>query len=266
MFNLLRRLAARHAFFLLFSLALLGGFQYFICAAVSSVNVSGVLEELMKSLPPFMRSLVGDQFFAGLTTRGILAFGWNHPIALALGTAIGIVLAARAIAGEIESGVLELLLSQPLSRMSYFLAHTTFAIFSLAVLSISGVAGTFIGQEVFGLEPFETGALLKLALNFFLLHCAWFALTMAFSVVGRESGRVSTAGFLVALVSYVVQVIGKLWPPSAFLLPYSLHSYYSPQAILVENTTQGKPLFVLFSISLICTGFAAWRFRRRDIP
>lgn len=266
MLNLLRHLTARHSVFLIFSLALLGGFEYLMCAAVATVNVRGAIEELMKSVPPVVQAMVGNEFFAGLTTRGILAFGWNHPVAQALGAAVAIVLATRAVAGEIESGVMELLLSQPLSRTRYFIAQTSFAMLALATLSLVGALGTLIGQKFFRLEMFDTLSLLKLGLNFFLLQSAWFSLTLLLSVFGRESGRVASAAFLLALSSYLVQAIGTLWPAAAFLLPYSLYTYYSPQAVLVQNTLAGKSIAVLCSVVLICVGTAAWRFQRRDIP
>jgi ABC-type transport system involved in multi-copper enzyme maturation permease subunit len=57
-----------------------------------------------------------------------------------------------------------------------------------------------------------------------------------------------------------------LWAPAAFLLPYTLHSYYSPQAILVEQSPIGKSLLILLGVSALCLGFAVWRFQRRDIP
>jgi hypothetical protein len=93
MLNLLRRLAARHAAFLLICSVLLGLFELLMCAIVSTMNLSGAFNELMKSAPAFLRSMIGEEFLGGLTTRGILAFGWNHPIAQALGTAVAIVLA-----------------------------------------------------------------------------------------------------------------------------------------------------------------------------
>lgn len=264
--NLLGRLAGRHAIFLAFSIVLLAGFEYLICVIVSTVNVSGAIEELMKFIPPFLSSLVSEQLFAGLTSRGILAFGWNHPIPQALGAAVAIVLATRAVAGEVESGVMELLLSQPFSRMSYMAAQTSFGFMSLALLSLAGVAGTTIGQEYFELGLFNSAALLKLALNYFLLQSTWFAITLVFSVFGRESGRVASAAFLLALISYFVNVIGTLWSDATFLLPYSLHAYYSPQAILVQGTLAAKSVLVLSGVLIACIGFAAWRFQRRDIP
>lgn len=266
MLNLLRRLAARHATFLAISMILFGGFEFLMCVLVITVNISGAVGEIMKSLPPSIQSMLGEEFLGGLTTRGILAFGWNHPIAQALGTAMAIVLGTRGFAGEIESGTMELLLSQPLSRMSYFFTQTLFAVSALAALSLAGVVGTIIGQNVFELARFEVRTLLELAFNFFLLQSAWFGITLAFSVFGRESGRVASAAFFLALISYLVQAIGRLWPAAAFLLPYSLHNYYSPQAMLVESRPMGKSLLVLFSVLVLSVGFAAWRFQRRDIP
>jgi ABC-2 type transport system permease protein len=264
--NLLRRLTARHALFLSITIVLFGGFQFLICAIISTVDVGSAIQDLMKSIPPLMRSAVGEEFFAGFTTRGILAFGWDHPIAQALGTAAAIVLGTRAIAGEIEGGVMELVLSQPISRANYLAGQILFAVLALTLLTLGGLAGTIIGQGLFQIEALGSGALLKLGLNFILLQCAWYGISLAFSVLGREGGRVATASFLVALSSYIVNVISKLWTKAAFLLPYALHTYYSPRETLVENTLDGKSVVVLCAVFFICIGFATWRFQRRDIP
>jgi ABC-2 type transport system permease protein len=266
MFNLFRRLAARHAMFVLICTLIFTAFEFLICGLVSTIDVSAVLQEVRKYAPPVMQSMLGEEFFGNLTSRGLLAFGWNHPIALSLGAAIAIVLASRAIAGEIESGMMELVLSQPVSRMKYLLSHVGFASAALLALSLGGAAGTMAGQNFYGLRVFESSAVLKLAMNYFLLQFSWFALTLALSVFGREGGRVSGAAFLIALMSYIFQVIGKLLPSAAFVLPYSLYNYYSPQAILVESKSGVGSFSVLFAFSALCLGFAMWRFERRDIP
>jgi len=35
--------------------------------------------------------MIENQLLGGLSNRGILAFGWNHPVAQALGTALAII-------------------------------------------------------------------------------------------------------------------------------------------------------------------------------
>src|SRR5262245_23994751 len=264
--NLLRHLAARHAPFLVASAALLAAFQFLICAAVGSVDVSGAFEALVRSLPPLLQEIVSSQLFGGFTARGLLAFGWSHPITHALGSAVAIVLAARAVAGESETGAIELLLSQPLSRGAYFAAHVGFALAAIASLSAAGVLGTVIGQGVFGIERFALGSLLRLALDYALLLGAIFGITLVLSAFGREGGRVASAGFLIVLVSYFGEAIGRLWNRAAFIRPWTLHEYFAPNDILVRGVGIARLAAVLGSVlaaSLVLT----WaRFRSRDVP
>jgi len=264
--NLLRHLASRQGPFLALCSALFALFHFLICAAVSSANVGAALEALMHSLPPLLQNLVTTQFFGGLSERGLVAFGWNHPVSHAIGTAVAIVLAARAVAGEIESGAAELLFSQPLARGTYCGTHVLFALLSLGLLSLAGVVGTSLGQAAFDMPLFGAGALLTLALDFFLLQSAWYGIALAFSSYGHEGGRVAGIGFLLAVVSFFAQAIGRLWSAAAFVLPWTLHHYFSPQTILVENGSPWRLFLMLFAVTSAGIALAAWRFRRRDLP
>ncbi len=264
--NLLRHLAVRHAPFLVASAILLAAFQFLIAAAVGSVDVSGAVETLVRSLPPLLQEIVSSQLFGGFTSRGLLAFGWSHPVTHALGSAVAIVLAARAIAGESETGAIELLLSQPLSRGAYFAAHAGFALAAIAGLSAAGVLGTVVGQRVFGIERFGGGPLLRLALAYALLQGAVFGLTLLLSAFGREGGRVASGGFLIVLVSYFGEAIGRLWGRAAFIRPWTLHDYFPPNDILVRGLGIARPAAVLGSVLALSLLLAWARFRTRDVP
>ncbi len=266
MANLLKRLWARHGRFLAATAAALAGFQFVLCAIVSSVDVPRILGELMKNVPPLMRTLIEQQFFGGLNSAGLLAFGWNHPIALALGAVVAISLAVRASAGEIESGAMELLLSQPISRGRYLGGQIGFALSSLAGMSVMGAAGTFIGQKAFALQAIPPGALLLLAANFFLLQCVWFGISLLFSVFGREAGRVAFLGFLLALASYFLQVTAQLWVKAAFLLPLSVNAYYSPRDIITRQAIPAKSIAILVGLTAAGLAAASWRFHKADLP
>ena len=266
-FNLFKHLAARHGIFVVINAILLAGFEFLICAVVSTIDIPSVLGEIMKNIPPLMRSLIEQQIFGGgFNSKGMLAFGWNHPIALAIGAAVAIVLATRALAGEIENGAIEFLLSQPISRYGYFTANVIFAILALAALSLIGASGTLIGQQTYGLRAFDYLIMLKLVLNYFLLNLVWYGVTLAISVFGREAGRVAFTGFLLALISYLIQVIGQFWSAAEFLLPYTVNTYYSSKQILLENCLQAKSIGVLISVTLVSLCAGAWRLMKRDIP
>jgi len=152
---------------------------------------------------------------AGATDNAMLAFGWNHPITHIIGTAVAITLGARAVAGEIENGAIELVLAQPVSRAHYLTAHILFAAFAILSIAVLGVLATAIGQRVFALEPFPPARLALLLLAFLLLQLAIFAITLIASTFGREGGRAALAGLFVAVVSYMVGAIASLGRASA---------------------------------------------------
>jgi ABC-2 type transport system permease protein len=266
MLNLVRRLTARYSIFLTVNLVLLAGFEFLLCLIVSTLNLPALLADVVNKVPPLLRAFMEQQFVGGLGAAGLLAYGWTHPIALAVGAAAAIVLAARAVAGEVEAGTLELVLSQPLSRARYFAGQVLFALSALAALSLGGAAGTFIGQKAFHLEALSGGTLFRLALNYFLLQAAWYGLVLLLSVFGREAGRVAFAGFILALTSYLLQVVAQVWSRAAFLLPYSLNAYYSPQEIFLRHVIPAKSVLVLLGLTVLGLGLALAKFERRDIP
>lgn len=263
--NLLGRLARRYGVFLGVATAVMAGFEFVLCAVVSTINVPALLAEITKSLPPLMKDLIA-QYIGGFGPADLLAFGWNHPVALAIGGAVAVVLASRAVAGEIEAGTLELVLSQPISRSRYFAAQAVFGLTALAVLSLAGGLASWLGQRAYGLHALDLATLARLAANYLLLQAAWFGLTLLVSVFGREAGRVALTGFLVALLSYLVEVVAQMWPRAAFLLPYSPNAYHDPRLILKMGALPGKSVAVLGGLAVLGAALALMRFRRRDIP
>ncbi len=266
MTNLLRHLAARHAVFVLASGLLLGAFEWLISAVVSTVDVSGALGAVVQSLPPMMQTLVEQQLFGGFSKTSLLAFGWAHPIAQAVGAAVAIVLATDAVAGASENGTIELALAQPISRRDHLAAHVACGGVALAAVTVLGLAGTLAGGRFYGLEPFRAGALARLALDYLALEAAVFGLTLMASAFGREGSRVSLFGFLCALLSYLVHVIGTMWDAWKPLVPWTLHAYYVPRDILVDGAGVARPAATLFAIALGATLVAWARFRTRDLP
>lgn len=264
--NLLRLLLARHAAYVLVSGLLLGGFQWLICAVVASTDVTGALGTLVQSLPPMVQSMVSEQFFGGFSKTSLLAFGWAHPIAQAVGAGLAVVLATQAVAGESEAGTIELTLGQPIARHTYLAAHVVFAFAVLAFVTLAGLAGTLAGGRFYGLEPFRLAALARLGLDYLALQVALFGLALMFSTFGREGSRVALFGFLCALVSCLVHVIGTMWDGWALLVPFTLHAYYVPKDILVGGVGVARPVAILLAVALGGLLVAWGRFHRRDLP
>jgi ABC-2 type transport system permease protein len=258
MTNLLRRLAARHRVFLIACAVVLAAFQLLMCAIVSTVDVGTAMEQILVFAPPALRPFI-EQSMIG-SSQGMLAFAWNHPITHALVTAVAITLAARAIAGEVEHGAIELILAQPISRTRYFAAHATFGVSAIALITVSGVLGSILGRQLFALAPLGLSSAWRLSVNLVL------SVTLLVSSFGREGGQAAIAGVLLAVVSYLIEVVSSMWSAAAFLHPYALHSYYDPRRILIEGQLPPAALPALAAFIAV-TGAAAFiRFQRRDLP
>lgn len=261
--NILRHLFRRNAWFTAVCALLLSGFEYLLCAILATIDVSAGLQSILASAPPYLRSMMGERL---MELANLKVFGWSHPAAQAVGAALAIVLGARVVAGEIENGAVELVMSQPISRATYTLAHVTHGSVALLLVSFAGVAGTFAGQNVYDIEKFATPALLLLGLNYFLLQLAWFAVTLAFSAFARESGRVASTLFVIALVAFIVRAIGDLWDRTSWALPYTFYNYFSPKEILVDRAADLRDFVVLAIVSLIALAIGTAQFQRRDLP
>ena len=108
------------------------------------------MESLIQSgiIPEAFLRLLGSSVF-GLDAA--IALGVGHPIAIALQVVYPVGFAAAAIAGERQSGTLEVLLARPVSRRTVFVTLLV-AILGIAVVtSAAAVLGTVIGSAAYGL-------------------------------------------------------------------------------------------------------------------
>ena len=265
MINIIRRQLERNWVFLAAVMLVLGGFEFLICAMVSTVNVEEMFTQMAANLPPLFRAMI-EQNMPGGTPAGVLSFGWNHPVAHALLAAVPITLAAQAIAGEVESGAIELVLAQPISRARYFAAHAAFGAAALAAVLAAGLLGTALGQAVYSLDAFGWPRLAGLFANGLLLQATLYALTLAVSAFGREAGRVALVGVLIAVVSYLVNAVATLWDKAQFAKPWSLHHYFDPREVLVNGHLAAASVVTLSAIALAAIAAAFIRFERRDLP
>ena len=264
MLNVMRRQLERNRVFLLAALLVLAGFELLVCAMVASVDVESAFGQMTQFAPPVFRAMI-EQSLMGGSPAAVLAFGWNHPVVHALLSAVAITLPARAIAGEVENGAIELVLAQPLSRGRYFAAHLLFGVGAMSVVIAAGLAATAIGQRIYSLEPFGW-RLAALFVDALLLQLAIYGATLLASAFGREAGRVALVGVLVAVLSFLVNAVATLWSKAEFAKPYSLHTYFDPRQVLVQGHLPWSSVAVLAAVAAIAIGAAFWRFSRRDLP
>lgn len=238
----------------------------FTVALYPSVRDEASFDDLVEDLPEAIRGAIGYDAGVPLTSgpgylQGRL-FATLVPLVLVI---FGIGAGAQAIGGSEQSGTLEPLLANPISRTRVLLERYGATVAQLvAVTAILTVAVVALAAPVGALDGVSAAGLLAACAGVFglaLLHG-----TLAFAV-GAASGRRTTAvavATVVAVAGYLLQsLIGltDVLEPLRFITPWH---WYLDRNMLAEGSSW-IPLVapVLISAGLLAVGWAA--FGRRDL-
>lgn len=243
------------------------------------------------------QTVIGGESIHFERAMDTLSIGYVHPLMQIIFCIWAIGRAAGALAGELDRGTMELLLAQPIARRTVVLSHLLVDVIVIPLLCLSLWGGTLLGVQVVGPFqvtetelaifkniPFEIKvdeSMLKVdppafgpgTVNVAALIFAMSGLTMAFSAWGRFRNRVIGVAVLVALLMFLVNVVGQLWDVLAPWRPFTVFYYYQPQSIILHdnwNTRLGgfsvNVVVVLMGVGLVGYLLALVRFCRRDLP
>lgn len=246
---------------------LLAAFQLFLILVAGSLQNSGGFDQLSTLIPPFVRELLGPAMVSFLSFPGVVSIGYFHLAIIGAVVAMATTLATIPTA-EIESGLVDLILSRPLAR--HWIITRTIAVTLLvaALLLAMMIAGTWSGLHLFApagaVWPSAT-LIHSLALNLGLLMLCWGGIAMAIGAAARRRSVAGGAAGLLALATYLLDYVGRLWQPAEKIAWLSPFRYYNPFDLITGSPLPVRNLAVLGAIA--AAGFAAAYvlFARRDI-
>ncbi len=232
-----------------------------------------------------------------------LAISLLHPVLLIMCVVWGVGRAAGAIAGELDRGTMELLMSQPIPRSRLVRAHFLVDCIVLPTLCFAFFAGTQFGLATAGpfvpnyaaldeipqlknfprdTTPLPVSGVGQIAglVNTLAFLFAISGMTLAFSAFGRSRWKVVGYAVLVLVTMFVANTIAQLWEPAAFVRPFTFFYYYQPQRAMIEGNwlvdlnkswNFGRPVEIPAVAVLVAVGAAGYAlalrvFTRRDLP
>ena len=273
-------------------------------AAVSKINPKLFDEVIFKGPGKVSQSVLGGADVQFERPTDFLAVELLHPVVLMLTGIWAIGRAGGAVAGELDRGTMELLLSQPVPRNRLIVAHLIVDAIVIPIICLSIFAGTRAGLAMVGPFTVDYSILEKLPkgpggfalpkgpdelpvdaagqpwaiLNLAALMFALSGLTIAISSANRNRWRAVGFAVLVAMSMFIINVLGQLWDAVALARPVSVFYYYTPQRIWLKGdwmanlgeSWPGAPavplLAVLFAVGAIGYLTALRIFTRRDLP
>ncbi len=221
---------------------------------------------------PEMQALVD-----GLPEAIVVGMGWDRIATAAgylestiyglLGPALLLVFAvatgARVLAGEEESGTLELELSGPTTRRRVLLER--FAALALGALGLSAVVGVTTVALVLGLEM-DVGLPEVVAATFglWLFVLAMGAVAFAAGAATGRRGIAVAVGAGAAVAAYLADALAPVVGDGAWLHRLSPFSWYLHGDPLVQGLDLGGSA-ALVALTVVAVGVGLVRFERRDL-
>ena len=263
----LKYILKRHRGFLIFSMIFITLTQFLLVKVFTGVDTKPFLETIMKIMPQQFKTMMGEQFFTTLTIDGAAAFGFNHPVVLAIFIVLIISLSSRNIAGEIEKGTMELMLSFPVKRTSLVTKLWGIGIFIIFLVILSALLGSIISVMIYDdLTREFIIKLSKIGLNLWFLMVLIFSFSLMISTFEREGSKVVAKTAIVVMVFYFLDLLSTMWKAISFIKPYNIFTYYQPQKLVSgeRDLLQNLPVLIVFIIIFFV--ISLWQFNRRDIP
>ncbi|NIO28559.1 MAG: ABC transporter permease subunit [Candidatus Latescibacteria bacterium] len=256
-----------HRGFALFSVVVIAALQYLIIELMTTLNTDAFINTIFSQLPERFRLLVSENFIARMSAEGAAAFGFNHPIVLALLVINAINIPTRHIAGEIESGTMEWLLAHPMKRMRILGSLWISGGFLIFLIICGAWTGSFLALAATHHYTYETFVkMLQIGTNLWLLSVLVLSFSILISAFGKEGSRVGMRCAAVILIFYFLHFLGTLWKFLEAIKPFNIFTYYQPQKLMFDERSFWLHLCVLSVLIGLCLIISVKQFQRRDIP
>ena len=256
---------------LLLSLALLLFAFNWIFVWISSMIELGAFAIFLQTLPPSFEKLSGVPFASVATSLGRISMAYVDPVVVFAATVWGIGRGSDAVSGEIGRGTMEMLLAQPVRRISVLATQAAATVGGAALLALAswlgtcaGVATVTLGEEV-SMTAFLPGVVNLFA---FMLFLAGFS-TM---VSSWDNYRWRTIGLVGGfyVIQLVMKVMARLVPKLEWLLQFTFLGAFEPQSLIIKQE-QAWGLSLQYDGALMGLGLASYVvaavvFCHRDLP
>ncbi|MFC4078149.1 ABC transporter permease subunit [Salinithrix halophila] len=247
--------------FLIWS-AILGLMTVLRIPVFNSIKNNPGFNEFLKTMPDYLKAMMGDQLEAVTTINGFLASQHFQISWLLVGGLFAAVTGSGLLAREVDRGTLGLLLSRPVSRTQVVVAK--FFVLPVVYLLFAGVGLFFLWGSLLTVEetPRWEGIWMSFLYGWMML-IAIGSVSLLLSSAASDSQKASMSAIGLFLGSYLLNGIGSLQEGVEFLRWFSFAHYYNSAELFAGQGEPADSVFFLL-ISAISLLSAVMVFNRRN--
>lgn len=248
---------------------------HWIFVWITSLVKLGPLADFITSLPAELRSLSGVPAEEVATVAGRIALCYVDPVVLFTAAVWAISRGSDAISGEIDRGTMEMLVSQPVSRMALLFTQVATTLGGALAIALASLGGTACGLAFVELEqPTALSTFYPSVTNLFAMTV--FLCGVATAVSSFDRYRWRTIGLMGGYytLSLIVNVMGRTVPSLNWLEYLTFFGVYEPQGMVSEMLRDPAKAWqmalhyngILIGLGAVGYALAAVVFAKRDIP
>jgi ABC-2 type transport system permease protein len=250
-------------------LAAIALFEFVQPVVIASFGGTSGLNAIMARIPStlqvFMRTR--PEFLAMSGLPGYLSLGFTHPLYIVLAGAAMVAFVARALAGEMERGTIQIPLARPISRPAVYVSRALGAAIICGLLAVIGPLGMVAGLLYARPDgELDYRHLVAVGLTGFALFWAVGGIALCGSAAASTAGRVVGWVLGILVLSYFIDYFAEVWRPLQALTFLSLFEYYDPTGAIVTGQVEMRNVAILFLVGAGTALAGLVVFTRRDLP
>lgn len=223
------------------------------------------LTEVLKSMPEGLLKALGSSpaQLSNFNLEALLASKQFSMVFQLLAAILAISIAGNDIAGEIEKGTIEFLLSQPISRLKFYFARFFSGVILLAIFVVCSTLVVIPMAAAYHVS-YQADIYYKLFYVALLYCLAIYAFAYFLSSVFSNKGRVYGISAGIITFMYVAFLVSALKDDLDKIKYLSFFHYFSPD-ILFSGTIDKLGVLIFILTIIIFVSIGAILFTKRDI-
>ena len=241
-------------------------FQIVVCGIVHDNEKVKVFIQYIDMLPSFIKTFIGGEAVHVGNIAGLIAIGYQEPFVLLLYMLYAVGVPTALLAGEVQRGTMELILSRETTKTQIYICAGLITIIGMFALVAIMFLGTVIATHLYDFDQdVPLYSFFMLAINGGILASTVGGIALLAAACFRRSMAVSiTVAYLI--LNYFAEIVAEWWPRMKWLEPINIFHYVNNVTIFTESAWPVWDMTVLITILVISTVAGGVIWSRRDLP
>lgn len=241
--------------------------QLAICGIIHDNQQVKTMLKFLDMMPSIIKSALGGETLQVGNLPALIAIGYQHPLTLLLYMLFAVGIPTALLAGEVQRGTMELILSRPITKLQVYLCAALLTVTGMVALVAVMFFGTFVSTRIYDFgEPIPLGDFLRLAVNGGILSATVGAISLLSAASFSRRGTAVGVSVAYLVANYFVNIIAEWWPRMKVLKTVTIFNYVNPHKVFGQHIWPTSELIILGSLLLAAAILGGIIWNRRDLP